>query len=293
MAVDGPDTMFTCPRWFRTGYVVGADAQVAVHGAAAGSNDSSDVGRHEPLGLEVPGAPDLCMVIGDFPPPGLPAAFHSHSQAGPGPFGQLVTLELRESGHDSEHGPTHRPGGTKTAAIGAVINSDMKVSALAEVWLAEVEQSTWIPQTVALYRCNVANFIQPGIGGLALCEATTGQLDRFLKGVAARTPGQAKTTKTVLTQMFALAACHDAVQVNPVRDTRLPERRRVPVRALTVVAAQGLRAGLREYLAEPVKYGLGRPQDLADLVDVALGTGARVGELLALRWQDVDLGGLR
>ena len=180
---------------------------------------------------------------------------------------------------------------TRVASAGEMIGPDMRVGALAEVWLVEVGQSTRTPQTMAMYRRNVERFVKPGIGGLALWEATTGQLDRFLKAVAAETPGQAKTTKTVLGQMFSLAARHDAVKVNPVRDTRLPERRRSTVRAMTVEEVQALRRGLHAYLNEPVRSGPGRPQDLGDLVDIALGTGMRVGELLGLRWEDVALGG--
>lgn len=179
---------------------------------------------------------------------------------------------------------------TRMAAAGDVIGPDMKVTALADAWLAEVEQSTRTPQTVAMYRRNVERFVKPGIGGLSLWEATAGQLDRFLKAMAAETPGQAKTTKTVLGQMFSLAARHDAVKANPVRDTRLPERRRSAVRALSVEEVRALRRGLRAYLGEPARSGPGRPQDLADLVDIALGTGMRVGELLGLRWEDVNLG---
>lgn len=33
-----------------------------------------------------------------------------------------------------------------------------------------------------------------------------------------------------------------------------------------------------------------KSQDLGDLVDVLLATGSRIGEALALRWSDVDLG---
>ncbi|WP_285728846.1 tyrosine-type recombinase/integrase [Kocuria sp. NBRC 114282] len=108
--------------------------------------------------------------------------------------------------------------------------------------------------------------------------------------MAVKTPGRAKTAKTVLTQMFGLAARHDAVRANPVPDTRLPERRPKAVRALSVDEVRALRRGLHASLAEPVKSGPARAQDLAEVVDVALGTGARVGELLALRWADVDLG---
>lgn len=166
----------------------------------------------------------------------------------------------------------------------------MRVAALAEVWLAEISQSSRSPQTVAEYRRIIEAVIVPGVGGLALWEANAGQLDRFLKGVAAQTPGRAKTAKEVLAQMFGLAARHDAVRANPVPDTRLPQRRPKAVRPLSVDEVSALRRGLRAYLAEPVKSGPARAQDLAEVVDVALGTGARVGELLALRCADVDLG---
>ncbi|MCM3331398.1 site-specific integrase [Kocuria palustris] len=173
------------------------------------------------------------------------------------------------------------------AVAGDLIIPSTRAAALAEVWLAEIAQSSRLPQTVAQYRRIIETVILPGIGGLTLWEATTGQLDRFLKGVAATMPGRAKT---VLAQMFGLAARHDAVRANPVPDTRLPERRAKEVRALSVEAVRALRRGLRAYLAEPTASGPPRAQDLGDVVDVALGTGARVGELLALRWSDVDLG---
>lgn len=178
----------------------------------------------------------------------------------------------------------------RTAAAGDLITPSMRVAALAEVWLAEISQSSRSPQTVAEYRRIIEAVIVPGVGGLALWEATAGQLDRFLKGVAAQTPGRAKTAKEVLAQMFGLAARHDAVRANPVPDTRLPQRRPKAVRPLSVDEVSALRRGLRAYLAEPVKSGPARAQDLAEVVDVALGTGARVGELLALRCADVDLG---
>ncbi|MFD3802008.1 tyrosine recombinase XerC [Kocuria palustris] len=176
------------------------------------------------------------------------------------------------------------------AAAGDLITPSMRVAALPEVWVAEIAQSSRSPQTVAQYRRIIETVIVPGVGGLTLWEATTGQLDRFLKGVAATTPVRAKTAKTVLAQMFGLAARHDAVRANPVPDTRLPERRPKVVRALSVDEVRALRRGLRAYLAEPVKSGPARAQDLAEVVDAALGTGARVGELLALRWADVGLG---
>lgn len=204
--------------------------------------------------------------------------------------GKTRQLEATSTSATAARRALERTFSQRMAAAGDLITPSMRVAALAEVWVAEIAQSSRSPQTVAQYRRIIETVIVPGVGGLTLWEATTGQLDRFLKGVAATTPGRAKTAKTVLAQMFGLAARHDAVRANPVPDTRLPERRAKAVRALSVDEVRALRRGLRAYLAEPTSSGPARAQDLAEVVDVALGTGARVGELLALRWADVDLG---
>ncbi|WP_423125566.1 tyrosine-type recombinase/integrase [Kocuria palustris] len=201
--------------------------------------------------------------------------------------GKTRQLEATSTSATAARRAPERTFSQRMAAAGDLITPSMRVAALAEVWVAEIAQSSRSPQTVAEYRRIIETVIVPGVGGLALWEATTGQLDRFLKGVAAQTPGRAKT---VLAQMFGLAARHDAARANPVPDTRLPQRRPKAVRALSVDEVPALRRGLRAYLAEPVKSGPARAQDLAEVVDVALGTGARVGELLALRWADVDVG---
>jgi hypothetical protein len=102
-----------------------ADAQVAVHGGAADSDYFSDVRWCEPLGLQILGSPDLGVLSGDFLPAGLPPVFGSRSHAGPGPLGQLIALELRKSGHDSEHGPAHRPGGTDAFGNAAKVHTPL------------------------------------------------------------------------------------------------------------------------------------------------------------------------
>lgn len=40
---------------------------------------------------------------------------------------------------------------------------------------------------------------------------------------------------------------------------------------------------------DPHRRGPKRAPDLLDVVDVLLATGARIGEVLAIRWQDIDL----
>jgi integrase len=62
------------------------------------------------------------------------------------------------------------------------------------------------------------------------------------------------------------------------------------VQALTVDEVTDLRKALAAWQDEDGVGGPPRGTDVLDVVDVMLGTGMRIGEVLALRWEDVDLG---
>lgn len=92
--------------------------------------------------------------------------------------------------------------------------------------------------------------------------------------------------------MLGLAARHDAIDTNPVREVARIKGTKKNVRALTLDELSVLRrrVELWETGNDTDKPHTGRPRTtgLLDLVDVFLGTGARIGEVLALRWSDVD-----
>lgn len=77
---------------------------------------------------------------------------------------------------------------------------------------------------------------------------------------------------------------------NPVRETgRLRNPRRKAV-ALTEAHLLAVRAAIRQWQHSAAgKPGPRQNGDLADVVDLILATGGRIGEILALRWDDVDL----
>ncbi|WP_072815759.1 tyrosine-type recombinase/integrase [Rhodococcus zopfii] len=179
------------------------------------------------------------------------------------------------------------------------------IATLGKVWLDELEHVGELsPQTIAQYRTDVDNTIcapKTGIGGLLLREATTSRIDRFLKTVSEKHPAKARRIRTILGQMLGLAARHDAVDTNPVRDVARIRGSKKTVRALTIDELEVLRRHVKLWesgsvpgsvpgVPEPQNRG-GRPRarGLLDLVDVLLGTGARIGEVLALRWSDIDL----
>ena len=168
---------------------------------------------------------------------------------------------------------------------GGEITSESTVAQLLDYWLDEIGRSARAPQTIAYYRRTVEKAIVPALGGVRLREATTGRIEAYLK--ALRSPSTVRDSRTILRQAFALAARHDAVQHNPVADTSKPPAAIRPAKALTIEQVQELRRRVKAWQDEQ-RLGPKRAYDLAEILDVMIGTGCRIGEVLALRWRDVE-----
>ncbi|WP_426520517.1 tyrosine-type recombinase/integrase [Diaminobutyricibacter sp. McL0618] len=178
----------------------------------------------------------------------------------------------------------------RVMAVGADITADTKLRDLGKLWLAEIESSSLAPQTIERYRIIVDKTISPSIGDVRVRESTVPTMDRYLKTLSAKTPATARTTKVVLSGMLGMAIRHGALLYgNPIRDVARQRSTVQEVRALSVDDVHTLRAGVRAWVAEPGQIGQRRSADIPDVVDILLATGARIGELVALRWDDVDL----
>lgn len=172
----------------------------------------------------------------------------------------------------------------RSAPAADSITPETRLATLARIWLAEVARSSLSTNTQTRYSDLVNNHVVPGIGGLQVREATVGTLDRFIRAVHDRVgAATAKGCRVVLAAMLGLAARHDAAPRNVVRDTSAVPQERKPVRVLTEREVRALRAKLA---ADKVTARA----DLPDVIDFMLGTGVRIGEALAFRWADVDLG---
>ena len=182
----------------------------------------------------------------------------------------------------------------RSAPSGDDITRDMRLTRLSELWIDElVAEERITPQTVNHYESSLRTIL-PAVGNLRIREATVGRLDRCLKAIATDRPAAAKSAKTVLGQMLHLAVRHGALPTNPIRDTGRLRKPRRTVTALTVEDLHEVRAAIRRWQA-PVagKSGPHHTNDLAEIIDLMLATGGRIGEILAVRWHDLDLAAAR
>lgn len=135
------------------------------------------------------------------------------------------------------------------------------------------------PSTLRAYRRAILTHVLPALGERPLIDLRSADIEamlaRFVDGGMA--PNTAALTRRVLVACLADAERDGRIPRNVARSVRPPrvepvERRRLSpseVRALLALAADDPRTDA--------------------LVALALGTGARVGELCALDWSDIDL----
>lgn len=177
------------------------------------------------------------------------------------------------------------------------ITRDMKLEALADLWLDELTVEAKVsPQTIGQYRTDVEKTIKPQLGGLRIHECTTSRMDRFLKSIGKNFPAKARRLKVILSGMLSMAVRHDALGANPLREVAGIRGSKKEVRALSLDELKALRERVRLWESGAPMDGersrhTGRPRatGLLDAVNIMLATGARIGELLAIRWSDIDL----
>lgn len=148
------------------------------------------------------------------------------------------------------------------------------VGRLLEFWL---DGKTDIrPQSRDRYQRIIDLHLEPAFGKLRIREVSPALLDAWIRG---QTSGVAATARTVLAGAFNLATRFGLVASNPMAAIEPVATRKKEVRALTRDEIPRFRDAIAK----------SENETLIDVVNVALATGLRAGEVLALRWEDVHL----
>ncbi|GAB2863859.1 tyrosine-type recombinase/integrase [Nocardioides pacificus] len=175
----------------------------------------------------------------------------------------------------------------RSAPSGDLIGSDMRISTVADVWLSLYRADQRSEATTANeYQRIIDNVINPAIGSIRLREATAGRLERLIR--SQDSPSRRKKTKTVLKMMLDAAVIDDAIPANPVSSTSRLRGQKKDVQALSVQDLQALRLAVDAWMTKR-RPGPKPNQDMPDIVDLLLATGCRIGEVLAIRWSDINL----
>jgi integrase len=145
-------------------------------------------------------------------------------------------------------------------------------------WLDDAAATSLRPRTAATYRTTVERHIVPAVGRIRLVDLDASDVARMVSGMlrAGYAPQTAKHAHKILRVALAQAVRWDLVPRNVAALVRAPRVVRRPVEGLT--ADEALRF-----------LDATRDDPWHALYVLAITTGMRRGELLALRWQDIDL----
>lgn len=165
-----------------------------------------------------------------------------------------------------------------------VFTSQMTFAVLVEAWEKHLESNDNArPQTRANYRRVVRFQIVPRIGTRPLWALNAGIVEEVLNDIYSATPGNYGTAFTAMSDIsrFILRRGLGADLMAGIKRRKRAAKKEV--RSLTPPELVQLREKVRAWQELPH-----RSQSLLDVVDVLMSTGARIGEVLALRWEDVN-----
>ncbi len=171
------------------------------------------------------------------------------------------------------------------------LTPDSSFGELVELWLQDLDlEERLAPATRALYERDMRTLVLPTFEHFALREISVRMVDQFIKRMAAQESySRAKHARSVLSLAFGLAVRYDAMNRNPVRETARLRPPPARAKALTADQVDEIRRAVREWRQEPGQSGPPPDGQLQHIIEVMLGTSARIGEVLALRKCDVDV----
>lgn len=170
------------------------------------------------------------------------------------------------------------------------ITSKTPIAELVDRWLRHLRAEGRLEDTtINEYERVLRRLVVPELGDLPLRELTTSRMDAYLDGLRGLSVNRRRKAKVVTGAMLELAVGLGALETNPVRGTASVVRPKTDARPpLTLDEVDTVRAAVCAWTTAD-RPGPKASRDMADLIDLMLATGARIGEALAIRWSDIEL----
>ena len=178
-----------------------------------------------------------------------------------------------------------------TQPTNSALTPDSLFRDLVTYWLDDIDQEGRIsPTTRNLYERNMRTLVLPDFSHLTLREIGVARCDRFIKKMAKISYSRAKQARVVLRLALELAVRHEILPSNPMDHVaRLYREPHIPD-ALTAVEVNVIRVAIAQWESAVDHVSGPRPDgQLGAIIEVMLGTSARIGEVLAIRRCDVDV----
>ena len=162
----------------------------------------------------------------------------------------------------------------------------MKLEDLLNLWLEKYAKLSIKPRSYNKYEAFITLHINPILGNIPITEITSNMLQDFI--LQKLENGNLKTNKplsvntvfgivSVLKQAFKLALTLDLIPKDPTVAIKLPQQQEKEIQALT-----------RDEQKRIEEYCLKQTKNNYIGIIICLYTGIRLGELLALIWDDID-----
>lgn len=172
------------------------------------------------------------------------------------------------------------------------MSADSPFPELVAYWLEDMEIEDRLSRTTRnLYERDMRTLVMPTFKELTLREIGVARCDYFLKQLARRSYSRAKHARVVLRLALALAVRHEILPRNPMDHVSRLHRKKTIPDAFTIDEVQDIRAAIKAWESRRILSGPRPDRQLGQIVEVMLGTSARIGEVLAIRLQDLHLDG--
>lgn len=141
------------------------------------------------------------------------------------------------------------------------------------------------PGSVYEYTSRIHLHIMPALGYLKIGRITQTTIEDFLDSLQFKglSQGTIKGIRTTLGAVFTDAVRDRVVAYNPVRSAQMPIMNPKPRKPIPTTAQ------IKELLTDIRKSVDGPHAELGRILTVCIFTGARIGEILTMRWSDLDL----